>query len=179
MDQFQRQRLPHDGNQLLRQRAAQSVTDTGDANNQYDDYYYTYDSIGRVLAVDSVYTTGSGSTTENVILTASYDKDGDRTSLSANIGGALEVDGNSVTVSGGADDFQNAYTYNDLNEMIEVAKPANAGKGKTANVVTAKSAAFGYDADGEYKAMGLFQDANVHTTDPTDTTDRVSRATYG
>ena len=67
-----------------------SVTDSGDANSQYDNYSYTYDSIGRLLTVDSDYTTGNGSTTDNVILTAGYDRDGNRTSLSANIGGTVQ-----------------------------------------------------------------------------------------
>ena len=45
--------------------------------------------------------------------------------------------------------------------------------------MTAKSAAFSYDADGEVTAMSLYQDANAHTTDIGQTADRVARAVYG
>ena len=45
------------------------------------------------------------------------------------------------TVSGGTSDFQNAYTFGDLNQMIKVAQRGTSG----GDSVMAKSTAFGYD----------------------------------
>ena len=60
------------------------------------------------------------------MLTAGYDRDGNRTSLSANIGGTVSGASNGIggTVVGGTDDFQNSYSYDALNEMLEVAQSA-------------------------------------------------------
>jgi RHS repeat-associated protein len=143
-----------------------SVTDTGDtrdASPQYVDYAYTYDSIGRLATVTSTGPAG----TATVVLTAGYDGDGNRTSLSA----AIEAPG----ASSFTPDFQNTYSYDALNEMLEVAQSAQSG----GNAVAAKSAAFGYDSDGELTAVSRFQDAAPHTAVATDTTDLVARAAYG
>jgi hypothetical protein len=43
--------------------------------------------------------------------------------------------------------------------MLEVAQSAKAG----GNSVISKSAAFGYDNDGELTTVNLYQDANTHT----------------
>ena len=108
-----------------------------------------------------------------MILTAGYDRDGNRTSLAANIGGIGQrrrAMASAARSSGGTDDFQNSYSYDALNEMLEVAQARRPpAYEQTANSVTGKSAAFGYDADGEVTAMSLYQDANAHTTDQTDT----------
>ena len=150
----------------------ESVTDSGDTNGQYLDYSYTYDSIGELLTVDA---TGPSGTTSTV-LTNGYDQDGDRTSLAANIGGTVTGANNGIggSVSGGTNDFLNNYTYDDLDQMIEVTQGGNGG-----NTVSPKSAAFGYDYDGEFTAINLYADANTHTAASTDTTDRVARAVYG
>ena len=141
----------------------ESVTDTGDANGQHVDYAYTYDSIGRLSTVESTGPTG----TATVVLTAGYDRDGNRTSLSA----AIEAPG----ASSFTPDFQNTYSYDALNEMLEVAQSAQSG----GNAVAAKSAAFSYDAAGDLTAASRFQDAAAHTAAATDTTDLVARAAYG
>jgi len=125
-----------------------------------------------LLTVDSTGPTGTTST----VLTSGYDPDSNRTSLDANIGGTVTGANNGIggSVSGGTNDFQNIYTYDDLDQMIEVAQSGNGG-----NAVSAKSAAFGYDTDGEFTAINLYADANTHTSASTDTTDRVARAVYG
>jgi len=71
--------------------------------------------------------------------TSGYDPDSNRTSLEANIGGTVTGANNGIggSVSGGTNDFQNSYTYDNLNQLIEVAQQGNGG-----NSVSAKSAAF-------------------------------------
>ena len=95
------------------------------------------------------------------MLTANYDDDGNRVSLTATINGKA--------------DFQNTYSYNDLNEMLEVAQSAMGGENSDA--VTAKSAAFSYDSAGNVTAVSRFADDASHTT--ADTYDLVAKGTYG
>jgi YD repeat-containing protein len=118
----------------------ESVTDTGDANGQHVDYAYTYDSIGRLSTVESTGPTG----TATVVLTAGYDRDGNRTSLSA----AIEAPG----ASSFTPDFQNAYSYDALNEMLEVAQSAQSG----GNAVAYKRADFTYNAAGQLDTINRY-----------------------
>ena len=89
-----------------------SVTDSGDtrdANPQYVDYAYSYDDIGCLGAVESTGPTG----TADVLLSYTYDGDGNCLSLSATV--------NSTS------DFQNSYSYDALNRMVEVVQSGQQG----------------------------------------------------
>ncbi len=98
-------------------------------------YTYGYDGVGN-LTSDNVQL-GDLPGSDNVLLTSEYDFNGDRTSLSANIGGTLNTDG---TVSGGISDFTNTYGYDNLGNMTSIVQTG--GDGTTPKCVT-----LSYDAD--------------------------------
>jgi RHS repeat-associated protein len=88
----------------------------------------------------------------NVVFTSAYDYNDNRTSLKANIGGTLNADG---SVTGGTNDFQNAYIYNTLGQMTSVSQTAQTSG--TDNGVTAKTATFSYDADERSSTIAMYQ----------------------
>jgi hypothetical protein len=79
-----------------------------------------------------------------VVLTSTYDADGNRTSLSAKIGGTA--------------DFVNSYSYDSQNREVQVAQGSAGG-----NTVDTKLVNFSYDADGEMKSIDRY--AKGSTTD--------------
>ncbi|MGA2254531.1 MAG: RHS repeat domain-containing protein [Thermoguttaceae bacterium] len=87
------------------------------ANTAYSDpvatYNYQYDRVGDVL-VDNV-ELGDLSSADKVVLGSNYDYNGNRTSLSVNIGGTAKISEDMVTgFTGGTNDFTNSYTYDAL-----------------------------------------------------------------
>ena len=112
-------------------------------------YAYQYDDVGNVTGQVMQFT----GVAPDVVLTAGYDFNGDRTSLSANIGGTLQSDG---TVSGGTPDLVNQYHYDALGNMTSVTQSGQ----WNGNGVTAKEAAFGYDADSRLTSVTLYQGSN-------------------
>ena len=77
------------------------------ASNAAAGYTWQYDSAGDQTAAN----VQLGSLSTNVVLSSAYNVEGRRTSLAANVGGTLDSDG---TVSGGAKDFLNGYTFSSI-----------------------------------------------------------------
>jgi RHS repeat-associated protein len=77
-----------------------------------------------------------------VVLAAGYDRDGNRTSLEATVNGTA--------------DFQNGYSYDALNEMLEVAQQGASG----GNAVAAKRVDFTYNDDGQFSAITRHADSS-------------------
>lgn len=98
---------------------------------------FQIDSYGEQLSVDNLGSGISGTTgtpnVPDVVLTSTYDADGNRTSLSATIGASNTAD------------FVNGYTYNSLNQEAQVTQGGSSG----GDAVDQKLVAFTYDADGE------------------------------
>jgi RHS repeat-associated protein len=125
----------------------------------------TYDMAGEVLT-DTQTVPGLAPA---VILSDGY-TNGNRTSLSANLGGTVNQATSAVT--GGTADFLNNYSYtasatNPYGQMSQVSQTANGG-----NTVAAKTATFQYDLQGELTVVGRYQNANA-------TANLVTQATYG
>jgi hypothetical protein len=104
-----------------------------------------------------------------VVLSDGY-TNGNRTSLSANLGGTVNQATSAVT--GGTPDFLNNYSYtasatNPYGQMSEVSQTGNGG-----NAVAAKTATFQYDLQAELTGVGRYQSANA-------TANLVAQATYG
>ncbi len=133
------------------------------ATNSAATYTYNYDIVGDVAGA-SVALPGADGTTVN--LGATYDYNGDMTSLAANIGGAPTFDdpssggtGELTGFSGGTNDFVNNYAYNVLGELSSIAQTSQAapeGDGGTSSDVTAKAVTFAYDADGRNTSQGFY-----------------------
>ena len=108
-------------------------------------YTYQFDGAGRVTG-ESVQLAGL---TPDVVLTAAYDYNGNRTGLSANIGGTLNSNG---TVTGGTPDFADSYSYDTLGNMTDVTQSGRSG----GNGVAAKNVVLGYDGDSRLASVNLY-----------------------
>ncbi len=104
-----------------------------------------------------------GGVSQNVILSSAYDFNGNRTSLSANIGGTMNVDG---TASGGTPDFLNTYTYDALGDMTGITQTGQTD----GNGVTAKNFVLSYDSDRRLTGVNAYQSDS--------TSDQVYSAAY-
>jgi RHS repeat-associated protein len=150
---------------------ADNATVSDDTASPVADYTYSYDIAGNVSNVEaqlgSVTTTGEpGDSTVPINLASTFDYNGDRLTLSANIGGTAEFDdGEFDDFSGGTNDFKNTYSYDALSDMTGITQTGNGG-----NTVTAKNVVLSYDAD--QRLVG----ANMYQSDST--SDLVSSAAY-
>lgn len=111
---------------------ANQLTSSSDTDSSYA---YTYDNLGRVLAIDNNGTSG----VPRVILTSAFDAGSNRTSLTA-------------TVSG-TNDFQNAYTYDNLNRLTRLDQQSQSG----GNSVAEKRVNFSYNAIGQFTQIGRYK----------------------
>ena len=114
-------------------RASESTVSGGTPTPVATDSY-TYDSFGNKIT-DQQQIAGL---TPTVTLTDQYDADGNRTSLSAQIGSAY--------------DFVNGYSYDHLNREKQVTQAASTATG-TDDPVDGKLVNFTYDADGEFATI--------------------------
>ena len=104
------------------------------AQDDYSAYKYTYNSLGEALTVDNEGSETNGTpNVPDVVLSSTYDADGNRTSLSATIG------------TTNTPDFVNGYTYNSLNEEVQVTQGPSSGHDYADN----KQVNFTYYANGE------------------------------
>ena len=95
-------------------------------------YTYTYNSLGQQITSDNLGGTGTPNVPD-VLLTSTYDADGNRTSLSAQIGSAKTPD------------FVDSYQYDSSNRAVQVTQDESTG----GDYVERKTVNFTYDADGE------------------------------
>ena len=93
--------------------------------------------------------------TQNVVLTSAYDYNGNRTSLTANIGGTLYANG---TVSGGTADFINTYTYDTLGNMTSIVQT---GSQTAATAWPRKTSHLGYDVDSRLTQIDRYSATNA------------------
>jgi RHS repeat-associated protein len=100
------------------------ITSTGD---NFSHYAYTYTGQGDVASVDNAGTPG----VPDVLLNSGYDTSGNRSSLSATIGGVK--------------DFLTNYSYDTLSRLDEIDQQGQSG----GNAVAMKSLYFGLDAIGD------------------------------
>jgi RHS repeat-associated protein len=114
------------------------------AADDYSSYTYAYDSFGQQVSVDN---NGSGiggsSGTPNVPdvkLNSTYDAVGNRTSLSATIGGTA--------------DFVNTYSYDDLDREKQVLQGESTASGH--DTVDSKLVNFTYFADGQFETIDRY-----------------------
>ncbi len=94
---------------------------------------------------------GDLNSAHSVVLTSAYDYNGDRLSLSANIGGTLTSSG---TVSNGTPDFTDGYSYDNLGNMTGITQTSQ--DLSDANGVATKYVALGYDADSRLTGVSYF-----------------------
>ena len=107
-------------------------------------YHYTYNSLGQQLSVNNNaagYSTTAG--VPRVVLSSTYDADGNRKSLSAKIG------------STPTPDFVNSYQYDSSNREVQVAQVQATG----GDYVEGKLGKFTYDADGETSTIDRLRGA--------------------
>ena len=91
-------------------------------------------------------------------LGSNYDYNGNRTGLSANIGGSATISHDAVTgFTGGTDDFTNSYVFDALGNMTSVSQTSQS----SGNGVTAKTATFAYDGDSRLTGVNLAQGNQV------------------
>ncbi len=130
------------------------------AQDAFSSYTYTYNSLGEQIGVDNNGTGPSGTTgtpgVPDVQLSSTYDADGNRTQLSATIGGT--------------DDFVNGYSYNDLNQETQVSQAASPAI--DADAVESKLVDFTYNADGQFNGIGRY-------ASPAGSPQLVATSTYG
>jgi RHS repeat-associated protein len=100
------------------------ITSTGD---NFSHYAYTYTGQGEVASVDNAGTPG----VPDVLLNSGYDTSGNRSSLSATIGGVK--------------DFLTSYSYDTLSRLDEIDQQGQSG----GNAVAMKSLYFGLNAIGD------------------------------
>ena len=136
-------------------------------------YTYHYDSVGNVTDVTTELAgvTANGSTIP-IQLASTYDYNGNRRSLAANIGGTahFNTDGTFAGFNGsGINDFLNSYSYDSRGNMTGVTQQT--APGSYGNVVAPKNVVLGYDADSRVTSVNLF--ASNDAADP------VAAASYG
>ena len=96
-----------------------------------------------------------GGLSTNVVLSSAYDYNGNRTGLSANVGGSMNGDG---TASGGTPDFADTYAYNHLGQMTSIlqTRQHDSNGNPVGNAVSPKYVALSYDADGRLKEIDRY-----------------------
>ncbi|MEQ8788186.1 MAG: RHS repeat-associated core domain-containing protein [Pirellulaceae bacterium] len=117
--------------------AAGQMTAASDDNSSYE---YTYDGLGRVtyLEIDN------GGPLVN--FTQGFNLIGSRTALATDIDDGGGVD----------DDFQNVYTYDNLQRLTRVDQVGQMG----GNTVAEKRVDFGYNAAGQYNTITRYKDTD-------------------
>jgi RHS repeat-associated protein len=143
----------------------QTATDQNFVTSTLSADSFTYDMAGEVLT-DTQAVPGLAPA---VVLGDGY-TNGNRTSLSANLGGTVNQSTSAVT--GGTQDFLNNYSYtasasNPYGQMSQVSQTGNGG-----NAVAAKTGTFQYDLQAELTGVGRYQNANA-------TANLVALAAYG
>ncbi len=131
------------------------------AQDDYSSYTYGYNGFGEQTSVDNNGSGPGGATgtpgVPDVVLTSGYDPAGNRTSLSATIGGRA--------------DFVNGYQYSDMNQELRITQGPGTVSGHDA--VDDKLVNFTYSANGQLKSIDRFHDL---TASPAD---RVATSAYG
>ena len=102
-------------------------------------YAFTRDALGQVLQIDNFGTVG----VPNVTLDSTFDPNGNRTQLTADI----------ISVSV---DFQNDYTYDALNRVTQITQLDGDGGGP--NGVSNKRIDLAYNAGGQYTSISRYED---------------------
>ena len=95
-------------------------------------------------------------------LASTFDYNGNRTDLSANINGSATFDDTSgvfTGFSGGTNDFLNTYAYNSLGNMTGIRQASNGG-----NTVTGKTVGLSYNADRRLTGLDMSQDVSDVST---------------
>ena len=105
-------------------------------------------------------------------MTSTYDLNGNRTSLAANIGGTVVNTNGVYSVQGGTPDFTNTYSYNNLGQMTSVQQTAQF----SGNAVTTNEADFTYNANGLLNTVNRYQ-AGADVANSTYLYDHASRLT--
>ena len=123
------------------------------AADDFSSYTYTYNSLGQQTSVDNAGTPGA----PEALLSSGYDAAGNRTWLSATIGGTA--------------DFVNTYSYDALNRETQVTQGASAIAGHDG--VDSKLVNFTYNADGQLASIDRFNDLTGSSGD------RVATSVYG
>ena len=100
-----------------------------------------------------------GSVSQSVVLRSAYDYNGNRTNLSADIGGTMNSDG---TASGGTADFLNTYYYDALGEMTSITQSGQTG----GNDVAPKYVHLSYDADSRVSEIDRYATDSAETASP-------------
>jgi RHS repeat-associated protein len=112
--------------------------------------------IGRLVTTDNdgALTSGESGTpgVPDVVLTSGYDLNGNRTSLSASIGGAPGA-------SGARADFQNTYSFDALDREVSVSQQSQTGS--SANAVAGKRVDFGFNLAGDTATIARFSAGNL------------------
>ena len=113
------------------------TSDSIAGTNGSDQYSFAYDVAGDMTSASNdaatyAYEYGPSGNLDaenvqmgdlpNVVLTSTYDNNGNRLTLAANIGGTMA----GGTVTGGYNDFENAYKYNALGQMALCAQESKA-----------------------------------------------------
>ena len=128
------------------------------AGDDSSSYTYGYNSLGQQISVDNNGSQTNGTPgVPDVVLGSAYDAAGNRTSLSATIGGTA--------------DFVNAYTYDDLNRQTQITQGPGTATGHDA--VDDKLVNFTYNADGQLASIDRFNDLTGLSGD------RVATSAYG
>jgi RHS repeat-associated protein len=117
-------------------------------------YKYTYTSLGQQASVDNNATGYATPGVPDVVLSSTYDADGNRKSLSATVGGTA--------------DFVNTYSYDSSHREVQITQGPAAGKSN----VDPKTVSFTYDADGEVSTIDRFNALNTGSGE-------VVKTTYG
>ena len=122
-------------------------------------YNYTYDALGRATSISQSFPY----LTPSVVFSQGFDANGNRTSLSATIGGTA--------------DFANTYTFDKLNRMTRVQQTGQTG----GNAVATKRVDFAYDAASRPQTIKRYADTAatklaVQTTYTFDNASRLLKA---
>ena len=127
-------------------------------------YTNQYDGVGNLdaqaITIGGLNVAGPAS---DVVLSSTYDYNGDRLSLAATLGGEIA----SGSVVDGTPDFINNYSYDALGDMTDVTQQTQTDlqPGQTAvNTVAAKNAVLSYDGESRLAGVSLY--ASVDTSVP-------------
>jgi RHS repeat-associated protein len=102
--------------------------------------------------------TETAADTPTVVLTYLYADDGSQPSgLTCSIGGTLQPDG---TVAGGTLDYQDSYTYNTDDQLIEIARSGQTG----GDAVAAETITISYNAAGQFQTIDRYLGASTTGT---------------
>ena len=114
--------------------AASQLTAAGD---DFSSYTYTYDALGRATLIES----NNGG--PQVKLTQAFDAVDNRTGLSAQI---------KIGAGSWTNDFQNTYTYDNLDRQIKIEQTSQTG----GHAVAAKRVDLAYNADDQYTSIDRY-----------------------